>query len=217
MDALIASPCLESSNRWREAFDRPSNVFSAATLNRVRELATADEPKVMVVDLRLIEPPYAGALAELRRRHPHSRIIVLGQVDSDEAEIELLAAGACACCTPSSAAGDLQRVIAAVSRGELWVRRALIPRLINYLSGAARSPREIDGSTKPWDAVVAYLTRRELEIAQLVGQGMSNKRIGQHLAISDRTVKAHLTGIFRKLRVKDRLELALLVASQDSK
>ncbi|TAN79521.1 MAG: response regulator transcription factor, partial [Gallionella sp.] len=57
----------------------------------------------------------------------------------------------------------------------------------------------------------ANLTRREHEIATLVGNGESNKQIALRLAITERTVKAHLTEIFRKLDVADRLRLALLV------
>jgi len=59
--------------------------------------------------------------------------------------------------------------------------------------------------------LLANLTRREHEIATLVGNGESNKQIAQHLAITERTVKAHLTEIFRKLDVADRLKLALIV------
>ena len=55
------------------------------------------------------------------------------------------------------------------------------------------------------------LTRREYEIAMLVGKGESNKKIAQHLAITERTVKAHLTEIFRKLQISDRIKLALIM------
>jgi len=58
-----------------------------------------------------------------------------------------------------------------------------------------------------------YLTEREREIAALVGNGGTNKQIARQLDISERTVKAHLTGIFRKLGVADRLKLALLLAA----
>jgi two-component system NarL family response regulator len=60
---------------------------------------------------------------------------------------------------------------------------------------------------------LAYLTEREQEIAALVGSGGTNKQIAKQLAISERTVKAHLTEIFRKLGIADRLKLALLLAT----
>jgi two-component system NarL family response regulator len=60
-------------------------------------------------------------------------------------------------------------------------------------------------------ARLADLTRREREIAELIGNGESNKQIARQLAITERTVKAHLTEIFRKLGIADRLRLALLI------
>ena len=59
--------------------------------------------------------------------------------------------------------------------------------------------------------LLANLTRRECEIATLVGNGESNKQIARRLDITERTVKAHLTEVFRKLEVADRLKLALMV------
>jgi two-component system NarL family response regulator len=68
-------------------------------------------------------------------------------------------------------------------------------------------------------AVVGRLVRltvREQQIAALVGGGGTNKQIARRLAISERTVKAHLTEIFRKLGITDRLKLALLLAGNHS-
>ena len=62
---------------------------------------------------------------------------------------------------------------------------------------------------------LAYLTVREREIASLVGNGGTNKQIANQLDISERTFKAHLTEIFRKLGISDRLKLALLLASNN--
>ena len=61
---------------------------------------------------------------------------------------------------------------------------------------------------------LAALTLREREIAELIGNGESNKQIARQLLITERTVKAHLTGIFRKLGIVDRLSLALRVSAQ---
>jgi DNA-binding NarL/FixJ family response regulator len=59
--------------------------------------------------------------------------------------------------------------------------------------------------------LLANLTRRECEIATLVGNGESNKQIARLLDITERTVKAHLTEVFRKLEIANRLKLALMV------
>jgi DNA-binding NarL/FixJ family response regulator len=67
------------------------------------------------------------------------------------------------------------------------------------------------------DRRLALLTRREREIARLIGAGASNRDIASRLLVSEGTVKAHLTAIFRKLGFSDRLQLGLFLASPDSK
>lgn len=59
--------------------------------------------------------------------------------------------------------------------------------------------------------MLARLTKRELDVAEMISQGKGNRSIAESLNISERTVKAHLTSIFRKLSVHDRLHLVLLL------
>ena len=102
----------------------------------------------------------------------------------------------------------LERVIVAVEHGELWIRRSITPRLLDELGAKLRD------ETQPKRLVVgrlAELTQREREIAELIGNGESNKEIARRLLITERTVKAHLTGIFGKPGIGDRLRLALQV------
>jgi DNA-binding NarL/FixJ family response regulator len=85
-----------------------------------------------------------------------------------------------------------------------------VPRLLDELgarfSFGVHDKRAVIGR-------LAYLTVREREIAALVGSGGTNKEVAKQLDISERTVKAHLTEIFRKLGIADRLKLALLLAT----
>ena len=90
--------------------------------------------------------------------------------------------------------------------GELWIRRGLVPKLVDSLT--ADHEDTMNGATGRF----AVLTPREIEIARLIGQGASNKGIARQLSITERTVKAHLTMIFRKTGVEDRVKLALMVS-----
>jgi two-component system NarL family response regulator len=99
----------------------------------------------------------------------------------------------------------LVRAVGIVLQGELWIRRALVAKLVDSLVAK-------DGDASGATGRFAILTPREIEIARLIGQGASNKRIARHLAITERTVKGHLTAIFRKTGAVDRLTLALLIA-----
>jgi len=100
----------------------------------------------------------------------------------------------------------LLRVINSVLAGELWIRRSLVPKLLD--SVAAETANAGTGATGRF----AILTPREVEITRLIAKGETNKHIARYLAITERTVKNHLTTIFRKIGVVDRLKLAVLAA-----
>jgi DNA-binding NarL/FixJ family response regulator len=103
--------------------------------------------------------------------------------------------------------------LVAVQIGELWIRWSLTPRLLDEPGTSSHSTIQ---SRRAIVGRLAYLTRREQEIAALIANGGTNKRIARRLAISESTVKAHLTEIFRKLSTADRLKLALLIAGTDT-
>ena len=88
-----------------------------------------------------------------------------------------------------------------VASGELWVGRVLMKRLLNAVN--TRFP-----TAPAWSAA---LTEREAQVARSAAEGASNAEIGERLGITERTVKAHLTAIFDKLQVGDRVQLALKV------
>jgi two-component system NarL family response regulator len=106
----------------------------------------------------------------------------------------------------------LKRVVVAVELGELWIRRSLMARLVDELG-----MRVIVGAKDKHTilARLALLTAREHQIASVLAAGRTNKEIAKQLDISERTVKAHVSEIFRKVGIGDRLKLALLLASVD--
>jgi DNA-binding NarL/FixJ family response regulator len=96
-----------------------------------------------------------------------------------------------------------------VLRGEVWVGRKVIQLLLDELAGFTEHlQREFQTNS---DEQLKHLTPRQREIVSLISRGASNKEIAHALHVSEKTVKAHLTGIFRKLKLTDRLQLALFV------
>jgi DNA-binding NarL/FixJ family response regulator len=95
----------------------------------------------------------------------------------------------------------------AVCHGEIWVPRHLITQLIGELARAGSA--DTLKLSRAGARSVAVLTPRELQVAQMVHLGGNNKIIARELDISERTVKAHLSAIFRKLDIENRLHLAL--------
>jgi two-component system NarL family response regulator len=166
--------------------------------------------QLLLLDFDLTGLDSPRAIVQLRNLNPATGIVVLSDPVAEQVELELFKAGARGHCSRDIDPQLLKRIVVAIRLGELWIRRSMVPRLLDELgmrfAGATPDRRSVIGR-------LAFLTDREREIAALVGNGGSNKQIARQLDISERTVKAHLTEIFRKLGIADRLRLALLLAS----
>ncbi|MFM9888437.1 MAG: LuxR C-terminal-related transcriptional regulator [Burkholderiales bacterium] len=139
----------------------------------------------------------------------------MSDVPDDDVEIELFSAGVRGCCPALDDVNVLRRAIHSVSHGELWIRRGLISRLIDSLTQRDPAPPRAPRLFNPAATVLLRdLTPREIEVAELVSHGGTNKEIAHSLAITERTVKAHLTEIFRKLEIDDRVKLAVMMMSE---
>jgi DNA-binding NarL/FixJ family response regulator len=170
------------------------------------------KPEVLVLDLDLLDLEGANGIARLMKLNPATKIIALGGESSDSRELALFRIGVRAFCRGDMDPRLLKSVVIAIKQGELWIRRTLTPRLLDELGARIRDDSHDSESRRATIARLAELTRREREIAELIGNGESNKQIARQLTITESTVKSHLTEIFRKLGIADRLKLALLVA-----
>jgi DNA-binding NarL/FixJ family response regulator len=166
------------------------------------------KPKILLLDLDLPKLDGPNGILGLMKLNPETRVIILSGMLSDEIEWSLFRTGVRGCCRVDIEPGQLQNVVQAVQQGELWIRRTLSWHLLNELVMITQEKNKIKQAV---GELLANLTRREYEIATLVGNGESNKQIARRLDITERTVKAHLTEVFRKLDVGDRLKLALIV------
>lgn len=133
--------------------------------------------------------------------------VVLADEPDEETVLQSLTAGASGCCNSHAAPEVLQQVALVVANGGLWVGQSLLRRVVGQSAGILRRqaapPAPDDWSTA--------LSEREVQVARLVAEARSNKEIARQLAISERTVKAHLTSIFDKLGLRDRLQLSLRI------
>lgn len=157
---------------------------------------------------------HVGADADLARRLVDeclsrlgpTRLVALSDTPSDSQAIELMERGVVGFCHSYAGPAMLQQVSTVVSNEGLWVGPNLMQRLIR----AAGPNVAADGSSRQ---TLELLSAREKEVARQVGLGSSNKEIARILSITERTVKAHLSAIFHKLGVRDRLHLALFMRS----
>lgn len=160
-------------------------------------------PDVVLLDLHMPVVPGLDALREIATITPAVRILVLTADAGSSEVVDALQLGARGVVLKQSTTDLLFKSIRMVMAGQYWVGRECVADLIHKIRevevGAAAAPQGPNFG----------LTPRELELVSAVVAGCSNGEIAQQLAISAKTVKHHLTNIFDKLGLSNRLELAL--------
>jgi len=134
------------------------------------------------------------ATRRIRASRPDAAVIVLTSFSDRERILRALDAGAAGYLLKDAEPDELRRALEAASRGEA----PLDPRAARALLSARRA-------ASPAEA----LSEREREVLAMVGEGLANKAIARQLGISEKTVKAHLTSVFRRIEVTDRTQAAL--------
>jgi DNA-binding NarL/FixJ family response regulator len=154
-------------------------------------------PDVVLMDLVMPKLDGVAAMRELRQRLPRTRVIVLTSFAEDERLLPAIQAGAAGYLLKNVQPQDLARAIRAAHAGEALLDPAVAARLVDAIAQApGEKPRE-------------PLTPREREVLELIGRGMSNKRIALELGVSEKTVKTHVGHLLAKLGVHDRTQAAI--------
>lgn len=160
-------------------------VGSCASGDEAVEVFKTVRPDVTLMDLRLGATSGVDAIKAIRRVDPNARIVVLTMYEGDEDIYRAHQAGATTYLLKDTLSSDLVRVIRQVHDGE----RPVLPEVQARLAERASMPT---------------LTSREVEVLQLISQGLRNKEVGAMLGITEGTVQIHVKNIFAKLQVNDR-------------
>ena len=181
-------------------------VGQAADGREALRLASKLTPDILLLDLAMPRVPGLEVLRELSASESPVRTILLTAAIEKEQIIEALQIGARGVVLKESATELLFKSIRTVMAGQYWVGRAEVGDLVQTLRGLIAS------SGKPKEKSLG-LTRRELEILSAVVGGLSNKEIARQFSLSEDTVKHHLSHMFDKLGVSNRLELAMFAVN----
>ncbi|MDP1708675.1 MAG: response regulator transcription factor [Gammaproteobacteria bacterium] len=205
---LLASNSPEITTRFEGPLRKKGQTTVVGSLAELWQDLARHPAKLILIDFGLLASGPQAEIAKTRQLTPDAKILVVAAGLSPEVELSLLGMGAAACCGAQLAEDTITRIINTVLDGGTWISSAALPLLLKGLGGLATTP----AASRPGAAErLASLTPREGQIAELVASGASNKLIARQLDITDRTVKAHLSAIFQKLGVSDRLQLALYV------
>lgn len=156
---------------------------------------------LVVLDAALPQLPASGDAA-WDHLLQDAKVLVLSNRPSDDEGRQLLARGASGYAHAQSGAEVLAQILQSLAGGNIWLGRSLLQRLLRDVD--ARLP-------EPSDHWAQALSPREQEVARYASLGESNAQIAERMSISERTVRAHLSAVFEKLQVEDRLMLALKV------
>lgn len=178
-------------------------VADVESAEDIVELMWQTRPDVLLLDIRMPQGNGLDAVPAVVKISPGTQVLVLTACDEKEEHVRAFRLGAKGVILKDSARQTLIQAIRTVCRGEMWVEPRMSSLLIEELSRP--SPEAEGGSAQHENG----LTERELEIVRLVAQGFKNKEVGSTLSISERTVKTHLTNIFQKLGVRDRVGLVM--------
>ena len=164
------------------------------------ELTARERPNIVLLDIDLAGHDGLDMIESLQASSPASDIIVLTGIRDEGLQARALRSGAKGFVQKDQNGDLVLRAIQKVHEGEIWFDRSTI--------GAAVT-RLIEGDGDEQAQPLGTLTARERDIARLVGEGLKNDAIAQRLFISEKTVRNHLTVIFDKVGVRDRLHLAI--------
>ena len=183
-------------------------VGEAATFAEAERVAGEVRPDVILLDLNLEEDEQSISGVELipkfREVSPDSKIIIVTGVRDFESHRSAIGHGAKGLVLKKHAIEQVGRAIHQVYEGDVWFNRTLMWEVIEGMA-RVRAVKEAD----PEAAKIASLTQREREVIEKVGEGLKNKAIAARLFIAEVTVRHHLTEIYSKLGVSDRLELVI--------
>ncbi len=176
-------------------------IGEASDGHEVLKMVKVANPHVILMDLNM--PRFSGAEAAkaLLETDPETKIIALTVDDSEQRIVDLIKIGVAGYLLKDVSVDALVSTIKAVHAGETVITPRLTQLLLKEMGAAKTSvPSDLNGEE---------LTARERDIIKLIAEGKNNREIARELFISEKTVKNHISSIFRKINVHDRTQAAL--------
>jgi two-component system nitrate/nitrite response regulator NarL len=179
-------------------------VGEANSATEALQIAAKEKPDVILFEPNPNDCNSLHLLPDLLVAAATARVLLVTAVADSQMHQQAVALGAMGIVLKDQPAPVLIRAIEKVHAGEVWLSRTMTAEVLTRFT-RERSPKPVD----PEAVKIGFLSQREREIVSLIGQGLKNKQIAKTLSISEVTVRHHLTSIFSKLDISDRLELII--------
>ena len=161
-------------------------------------------PDILLLDINMPKRDGVEVLSEIRKKNIPVKILMLTVHNEVDYLIKTVDIGVEGYIVKDSGSAELKKAINCIMNGEQYIQPSLIPSLNKRLVARDSDKDKID-----------LLTRREMEVLIQVAKGMFNKEIANSLDISERTVKNHISNIFKKIDVNDRTQAAVFAIKND--
>ena len=174
-------------------------VGEASTVAQTLARVPATRPDVVLLDVRLPDGSGIDVCRDLRSADPTIRCLMLTAYDDEEAMASALVAGASGYVLKDIRGDKLLDSLRAVAAGRSLMNPTLTAKLVQKMS-----------TERSTDARLGALSGREQQILELIAQGLTNRQIGEHLSLAEKTVKNYVSGVLAKLGLERRTQAAVL-------
>jgi len=191
--------------------DRELRILDlAGTASELIEKVSRNKPDVVLICLVENEGKNINLMSDLLKIAPQTKAVILSSPNSLLNQTSALKLGVTGIVGTNQSSRTLLRAIRQVSEGEVWLNHKVIAQLLdNSFNSSTNGKYKNKGLLKGDD-----LTKRELEVITMIGLGLNNKEISRKLYIGEATVRHHLSSIYSKLNIEDRLNLAIYAHQQ---
>jgi two-component system, NarL family, nitrate/nitrite response regulator NarL len=179
-------------------------VGEAGERNEALGLVSKEQPDVILLELNLAGAIDTDIILELNGVTTHSTILLISDECSTEYYIQAVQKGVVGLVNKQQQPAVLFKAIEKIHAGEIWLDRSLVASALSQMH-RGRPSMPVDPEARK----ISLISCREREIISGIGEGLKNNQIAERLFISEVTVRHHLTSIFKKLGVSDRLELII--------
>lgn len=194
----------EGTSKMLELFDDFAVVGQASSAREALDKVRVLTPDVVLMDINMPGINGIEATRLLKQEHADIEVVILSMYDEDEYVVEAVKAGATGYLLKDASQEELAHAIRVVHGGGSLVQPALARKVLKEFAFLVRGSAPTAPPART--SLLRELSEREIEVLRYVADGKSNKEVADALVISEKTVKAHLRSIFRKLEVGDRAQ-----------
>ena len=195
--------------RWNALLNGKFELNEISSLSELTQ-TLRQQPQLIILHDSLIEGDIGDQARKLIKQFEHVKFLILSDKPDEETAFKLIHSGAYGYSNTYISQKMLNDAVKQILNGDVWMGK----RLTRYLSECLLEDinnEETENTAVDVEEFMTKLTNREKEVAQRIAHGCSNKCVANKLDISERTVKAHLSSIFEKTGIKDRVHLALIL------